>query len=158
MFIDKVYNDSLIRKFIIYLFEFFKKNHFYLNKFSNSILKIEEIYDNLESVNNHENSISSENDEILQNKKILDFEEKKKILKVENLTEEEIANRKRLKRKLKRKRKKNKKNQKLKIFKLVKDLEILISIFDHFEKILEKSDFVKTIEINFTKKEILEHF
>ena len=86
------------------------------------------------------------------------MKKKKKILKVENLTEEEIANRKRLKRKLKRKRKKNKKNQKLKIFKLVKDLEILISIFDHFEKILEKSDFVKTIEINFTKKEILEHF
>lgn len=151
MFIDKVYNDSLIRKFIIYLFEFFKKNHFYLNKFSSSILKIEEIYENLESVNNKEESVSSENEEILENAKKEDFS---KIEKIQDLTEEEIQNRKRLKRKLKRKRKKNKKNKKLEYEKLNKDIDSLIRKFDHFDKICKKFDFSPKICITFCKKDL----
>lgn len=57
MFINCVYNDSLIRDFIICMFNYFKGHHFYQKHYTQAHLRIEEIYDHLEiSLQSEKNS------------------------------------------------------------------------------------------------------
>jgi hypothetical protein len=161
MFIDKVYNDSVIRKFIIYLYEFFRNNHFYLNKFNSSILKIEEIYDNLETNNKEdwEDNESAENEENLKTDESFKNHE---LQNGELLDEEEIKQKKREKRKLKRKKKKNQKNQKIQILqqqkeieKMNQDLITLVEIFDYFDMVIQKSPPFRCITVSFQHGELI---
>ncbi len=164
MFINCVYNDSIIHDVIFFLIKFVENNNFSGQYYTRSEKKIYEMYENLElSLNEQNESFSSElapQDSLYSSKEfskdevlVLSDEIKKReefqlhaAAEKHQLEQKERAEKKKLKQRRKRQRKKNNKLKKILDQKqnelLQKDLDLILRMqerFNQIDKIFESS-------------------